>query len=158
MAEDHYIEIFMPPNTLKTKIGGSGRLDFSTIKRAEEAVEELSVEFAGWMIADVNRLAAALDAYEGAASAETLGALYRASLDLKGQGKTFDFALAARIASSLCRLTEENSKGRAPPMPLIDAHVDAIKIVVRDRIKNATDGVAKDLAMELERQVAEFLG
>jgi hypothetical protein len=150
------VEIFMPPNVLKAKVGVAGGLDVSAVRRAELAVEELKEEFAGWMFEDVTRLVNAKAAYEVNRTSDTLGALYRASHDLKGQGQTFDFPLVARIASSLCKLSDVEGGGEKLPMHLIDAHVNAIKIIVRDGIKDLNDPIATMLARELERQVAEY--
>jgi chemotaxis protein histidine kinase CheA len=157
MANKQPIEIFMPPNILKAKVGGSGGLDPSAIKRAEAAIEELKVEFAGWIIEDVNRLMETRNEYETQMDNDRLGNLYRAAHDLKGQATTFDFPLVARVASSLCKLTDDTSYGVVLPLPLIDAHVDAIKVIVRDGIKDPTNQVATVLAVELERQVGVFL-
>jgi chemotaxis protein histidine kinase CheA len=157
MANKQPIEIFMPPNILKAKVGGSGGLDALAIKRAEEAIDELKVEFAGWVIEDVNRLIETRDAYESQMNNERLGNLYRAAHDLKGQATTFDFPLVARVASSLCKLTDDTNSGIGLPFPLIDAHVDAIRVIVRDGIKDRNNQVATILAVELERQVGVFL-
>ena len=157
MANKQPIEIFMPPNILKAKVGGSGGLDSLAIKRAEAAIEELKVEFAGWIIEDVNRLMETRNEYETQMDNDRLGNLYRAAHDLKGQATTFDFPLVARVASSLCKLTDDTSYGVDLPLPLIDAHVDAIKVIVRDGIKDPTNQVATILAVELERQVGVFL-
>ena len=157
MANKQPIEIFMPPNILKAKVGGNGGLDASAIQRAEEAIDELKVEFAGWIIEDVNRLIETRDAYEGQMNNDRLGNLYRAAHDLKGQATTFDFPLVARVASSLCKLTDDTSTGIDLPFALIDAHVDAIKVIVRDGIKDPHNQVASILAVELERQVGAFL-
>ena len=156
MPKKQPIEMFMPPNILKAKVG-SGGLDISAIKRGEQAIEELKDEFAGWMIEDVNRLMQTRDAYEARRETEILGNLYRAAHDLKGQAATFNFPLVARVASSLCKLTDELDHTVAVPMPLIDAHVDAIKVIVREGIKDGGSPVASVLAEELERQVAAFL-
>lgn len=157
MADKQPIEIFMPPNILKAKVGGSGGLDAAAIQRAEEAIGELKVEFAGWINEDVNRLIEMRDAYESQVNNERLGNLYRAAHDLKGQATTFDFPLVARVASSLCLLTDDTCVGMDLPIALIDAHVDAIKVIVRDRVKDPTNQVATILAVELERQVGAFL-
>ena len=39
MAKEQPIEIFMPPNVLKAKVGGTGVLDLGAIKRAEAAID-----------------------------------------------------------------------------------------------------------------------
>jgi len=158
MGKEQPVQVFMPPNILKAKVGGSGVLDLEAINRAEKALVQLKEEFGGWMAVDVNRLAAARDTYQAEPSSDALVALYRASHDLKGQGTTFDYPLVSRVASSLCRLTDATELARELPMHLIDAHVEAIKIIVRDGIKNANDsGVAKVLASELEQKVHAFL-
>lgn len=156
MSQEQPIEVFMPPNILKAKVG-SGGLDPSAIKRAEQALEDLKGEFAGWMVKDVNRLSQMRNAYEAQRDHAGLSNLYRAAHDLKGQAATFDFPLVARVASSLCKLTDESDHGGVLPMPLIDAHVDAIKIIVRDGIKDASNGMASVLARELERQVQAYI-
>jgi hypothetical protein len=158
MPKEQPIEIFMPPNILKAKVGGSGGLDSSAVKRAEEAIAELKAEFGGWIVEDVNRLGAARDAYEGGRTLDTMGALYRAAHDLKGQGQTFDFPLVARMAGSLCKLTDVPGDGKEIPIALIDAHVDAIKVIVRQGIKDTNNMTASVLATELERRVAEYQG
>jgi len=158
MAKQLPIEIFMPPNILKAKVGGSGKLDMSAIQRAEAAVEQMKDSFGGWIADDVNRLASARNTYAADPTPENFASLYRSAHDLKGQGTTFDFPMVARMASSLCHLTDtmENRAGTVP-LNLVDAHVDAIKVLVRDNIRSSTDKMAGMLAGELERQVAAFL-
>ena len=156
MANKRPIEIFMPPNVLKAKMG-NGKLDLSAVQRAEQAIDDLKGEFTGWVIDDVNRLVEAQQAYAKQSNVETLGDLYRAAHDLKGQATTFDFPLMSRVASSLCKLTDDTTYGLPLPLTLIDAHIDAIKVIVRDNLKDPSDQMATVLAAELERQVAGFL-
>ena len=150
------IEIFMPPNVLKAKMG-SGKLDLSAVKRAEQAIDSLKSEFTGWVIHDVERLVEAGQAYVKQGNEETLADLYRAAHDLKGQAATFDFPLISRVASSLCLLTDDTVYGLPLPQNLIDAHIEAIKVIVRDNLKDPSDQTATELAAELEQQVAGFL-
>ena len=156
MSNKRPLEVFMPPNMLKAKVGAGG-LNASMIKRAEAAIEELRGEFAGWIVDDVNRLVQRRDGYEAARNPDTLGELYRASHDLKGQASTFDFPLVARVASSLCKLTDDTSDGLELPLALINAHVDAIKVIVREGVKDPTHQTGTVIAGELEAQVGAFL-
>jgi hypothetical protein len=158
MAEDENpIEIFMPPNVLKAKVGGDGGLDVSALTRAELALENLKCEFAGWFADDIARLEDAHRAYQARPCARTLSGLYRASHDLRGQATTFGYPLVARIATSLCQLTDESGPMQRLPMPLVDAHVSAIRILVRQAIKDTADETANLLASELEKKVELFL-
>ncbi len=113
------VEIFMPPNRLKAKVGGEGGLDLNAVKRAEAAIEELKGEFSDWITADVESLVSAHDIYKIDPNLENLGVLYRSAHDLKGQATTFEFPLVARVASSLCRMTDEDGEGKAAPAPLL---------------------------------------
>ncbi len=154
MSKQQPIEIFMPPNMLKAKVGGTFvGLDVAAIKRAEQALETLSTEFSVWIDADVARLAECRDAFASKKDADARGDLYRASHDLKGQALTFEYPLVARVASSLCKLLDAPDQN----MALIDAHVDAIRVIVRDKMKEAGDKIALILAKELEARVDEFL-
>lgn len=154
MAKQQPIEIFMPPNMLKAKAGGSG-IDMAAIKRAEQAMENLKSEFAVWIEADVAKLSECRNAYSAAPNAETRGDLYRAAHDLKGQALTFEYPLVARVASSLCRMLDDPEEKL--PVALIEAHVSAIRVIVRDKLKTTGDKVATLLAAELEARVAEFV-
>ena len=157
MANKRPIEIFMPPNVLKAKMG-DGSLDLSAVDRAEKALEDLKGEFVGWMNKDVGKLVNAGVAYAKQRDVETLCNIYRAAHDLKGHGTTFGFPLISIIATSLCTLTDDTAYGLPMPANLIEAHIDAIQAIVRDDIRDTSDKKATELAKELEDQVAEFLG
>jgi chemotaxis protein histidine kinase CheA len=156
MARQLPIEIFMPPNILKAKVGSAvGGIDMAAIKRAEAAMEVLKVEFHDWLADDVARLAACRDGFAATPSAAMRDDLFRAAHDLKGQAETFEYPMIARIASSLTKLID-GTPGEIP-LGLVDAHVAAIRVVFRDKIKTPTDQVASVLAEELEARVTETL-
>src|SRR4051812_15359018 len=57
MARKQPIELFMPPNMLKAKVGGgAGGMDLAAISRAEAAMEALQGEFGDWLADDVKTL------------------------------------------------------------------------------------------------------
>jgi len=158
MPKQQPIEIFMPPNMLKAKVGGSfAGLDMAAIKRAEAAMETLKADFAQWIGDDVERLVEAQAGFAAAQSIEARDALFRAGHDIKGQAATFEFPLIARMAASLCRLMDAMETPSAIPLKLVDAHVGAIQIVFRDKIKDASNRKAIELAEELEARVVETL-
>ena len=159
MPKQQPIEIFMPPNVLKAKVGsGVPGIDAGAVKRAEAAISELKQEFSGWMAKDVEKLTTARDTFAKARTQANYAALYRAAHDLKGQGATFDFPIVARVAASMCKLTDGHADPNGVPLNLIDAHVDAIKVAIRDNVREAADATAQALAMELERQVKAIVG
>ena len=155
MPKQMPIEIFMPPNMLKAKVGGSGvGLDMGAVKRAEMAMEGLKAEFHDWINTDVAKLVEARDAYVVQQSDDTRGKLYRTAHDLKGQALTFQHPFVARVASSLCRLLDGHA---AVPLSLVNAHVDTTRVLVRQNITDKADPTTTILAMELEARVSEVL-
>src|SRR6185295_13460610 len=102
------IELFMPPNMLKAKVGGGrGGPDLSAIKRAEEAMEALKSEFNDWIAGDVKKLMAVRARYSDSPDADTRATLLRTAHDIKGQAPTYNYPLIARVAASLSRMVGE---------------------------------------------------
>jgi len=162
-ADKPEVQFYPPSNKLRSKVKvlapGAG-LDLSAIDRAEQALDKLSVRFEGWILDEVERLQNARDdvdthGYNGDFADE----LFRAAHDLKGQGMTFGYPLVTYVAGSLCKLLEvlgatETSKA---PIDLIDHHVDAIRAIVRDRIKGNTHSTASTLANSLADATDAFV-
>ena len=158
MSKEPPNELFMPPNTLKSKVGGTVQgLDTEAVKRAEQAMEELKIEFSDWIAKDIKHLGDAYDAFVSDRSAARASSLFRASHDLKGQATTFEYPLIARVASSLAKLMDELGSHDKIPMALVQAHVDAIQVIHRDKIKDISDLTALTLAEELEKKVLKAL-
>lgn len=151
-------EIFMPPNLLKAKLGGTiTGLDMTAVKRAEAAMETLKSEFSDWIAKDITRLGEAYNAFRDACNDYTVDDLFRAAHDLKGQATTFEYPLIARIAASLCKLIDELKSPDAVAAPLVEAHVNAMRVVFRDQIKTTSNVTALTLVEELEAHVREAL-
>jgi len=158
MAEEQdEIEIFMPPNVLKAKVGNFTGVDMSAIKRAETAMDSLKGNFAEWAQDDVRRLTEAREAYAKTPDAPSRAALARAAHDMKGQAATFDFPLIARVAGSLANLINDLPEGKELPLTLVDAHVNAVQVIHKQKINDTSNSVAVTLAKELEARVAEIL-
>ena len=157
MTKQEPVEVFTPPNMLKAKVGGgtSTSLDMAAIKRADEALATLKSEFGDWIAADVQTLAQACEAFAAEPAPNKQEDLFRASHDLRGQARTFEFPLVEHIASTLCRLLE--APGADKQVSLAEAHVNAIRIIVREKIKDRTNPTALTLAQELEKRVNEFV-
>ena len=151
----HQNPVIQPPS-LRLKVGGRfGAIDPSAIAKAEAALKSLSGNFAQWLSEEVVKLDAARQRVrdEGVA-AETMETLYLRAHDLKGLGTTYEFPLITRIGASLCRLIDDKDKRLSVSLPLVDAHIDAIKAAVRDSIKTDEHPVGRILIEELERKVA----
>ena len=158
MARKQPIELFMPPNMLKAKVGGGpGGPDMAAMKRAEEAMAALESEFGDWIAADVKALTTARARYAKAPGDEARGALLRTAHDIKGQAPTFNYPLIARVASSLSRMIGELPSSAAIPLNLVDAHVNAIQVIHKNKMQDTNDRTALALCAELDARVDEVL-
>jgi chemotaxis protein histidine kinase CheA len=159
MGNKQPIELFMPPNMLKAKVGGGlGGADMAAMKRAEAAMEGLKSEFAGWIAEDVKKLIAARARYSQTPDTDSRAALLRAAHDIKGQAATFNYPLIARVAGSLSRLIDELPAAAAIPVALVDAHVNAIQVIHKLAMQDTNDKTAQALCAELDARVNEVLG
>lgn len=153
------VEVIQVPNTLRLKVGSRfGALNAGAVAKAEAALKSLSGQFSQWLQDEIGKL----DAARAVVRAEGLNAatgdrLYTHAHDLKGLGGTYGFPIVTRIAGSLCRLIEDPQQRASAPLPLVDAHIDAIKAAVRDNITDVSHPVGKVIAEELERQVATYV-
>jgi len=139
--------------------GGFGGIDASAIAKAEEALKAMSAQFGQWLQDEIVKLDQAQAAIRSAGyNAATAEALYFRAHDLKGLGTTYQYPLVTRLAGSLCRIMDDPGRRMAAPLVLLDAHIDAIKAVVRDEIQTDDHPVGKILAETLEARVAEHLG
>ena len=151
-------QVIRPPNALKAKVGGSFGIDASAIARAEEALKAMSGQFGQWLQDEIDKLdAAQADIRAKGYTPETAEALYFRAHDLKGLGATYQYPLVTRIAGSLCRMMDDGDKRMQAPVAILDAHVDAIRAVVRDEIQTDDHPVGRVLAEALEARVAEHL-
>lgn len=153
-------QVIRPPNPLRAKVGGGfGGIDANAIARAEEALKAMSAQFGQWLNDEVVRLdKAQSDIRSQGYTPETAEALYFRAHDLKGLGTTYQYPLVTRLAGSLCKLLDDPTKRMAAPLVLLDAHIDAIKAVVRDEIQTDDHPVGKVLSETLEARVAAHLG
>ncbi|WP_226633701.1 Hpt domain-containing protein [Brevundimonas poindexterae] len=153
-------QVIRPPNTLRLKVGGGfGGIDAAAIAKAEEALQAMSAQFSQWLQDEIVKLEAAQTAIrEQGYTPETAEGLYFRAHDLKGLGTTYQYPLVTRLAGSLCKLMDAPEKRMSAPVVLIDAHIDAIRAAVRDKIQTDDHPVGQMLAETLEARVAEHNG
>ena len=89
-------------------------------------------------------------------SSETADQLYAHAHDLKGLGTTYEFPLVTRVAGSLCKLMNDRDHRPFLPLALIDAHIDAIRAIVREDMRPSDHPVGTALASDLETRVSAY--
>jgi len=151
-------QVIRPPNPLRAKVGGFGGIDADAIAKAEAALKAMSAQFGQWLQDEITKLdQAQADIRTRGYTPETAEALYFRAHDLKGLGATYQYPLVTRIAGSLCRMMDDADRRMAAPLAILDAHIDAIRAVVRDEIQTDEHPVGRELAETLEARVNEHL-
>jgi hypothetical protein len=150
------VQVIRPPNDLRAKVGGGfSGINADAIAKAEEALKAMSSQFGQWLQDEIVKLDAAQAAVRSeGASAQTIEGVYFRAHDLKGLGTTYQYPLVTRLAGSLCKLLDDPAKRMSAPLVLIDAHIDAIRAVVRDEIQTDDHPTGRILAETLEARVA----
>jgi hypothetical protein len=152
-------QVFAPPTALRDRLGPRfGKINPDAIAKAEAALKGLSSQFSQWLQDEIAKLENARDVIRTTGANQfTLDALYGHAHDLKGLGTTYEYPIVTRIAGSLCKLLGEGDTRLAAPMPLVNAHVDAIRAAFRDQVKDADTPVGAALVGELERHTNLYL-
>ena len=151
-------QVIRPPNPLRAKVGGFGGIDADAIAKAEAALKAMSAQFGQWLKDEIVKLdQAQADIRAKGYTPETAEALYFRAHDLKGLGSTYQYPLVTRLAGSLCRLMDDTDRRMQAPAAILDAHIDAIRGVVRDQIQTDEHPTGRALAETLEARVAEHL-
>ena len=151
-------QVIRPPNPLRAKVGGFGGIDADAIAKAEAALKAMSAQFGQWLQDEITKLdQAQAEIRAKGYTPHTAEALYFRAHDLKGLGATYQYPLVTRIAGSLCRMMDDADRRMQAPVAILDAHIDAIRAVVRDEIQTDEHPVGRELAETLEARVNEHL-
>jgi len=151
-------QVIRPPNPLRAKVGGFGGIDADAIAKAEAALKAMSAQFGQWLQDEITKLdQAQAEIRAKGYTPQTAEALYFRAHDLKGLGATYQYPLVTRIAGSLCRMMDDADRRMQAPVAILDAHIDAIRAVVRDEIQTDEHPVGRELAETLEARVNEHL-
>ena len=154
---DH--EMIMPATPLRKLVSDVPyNSEDDPVARAEQALADLSSEFATWMNEECERLDAARRAVKKTGFvAQTHSDLFHAAHDIKGEAATFGFPAVGTAAESLCRLIEHTPDMRKIPMSLVDQHVDAVRAIFREYSRSDAKEVAAILTRRLRDVTDEFL-
>jgi chemotaxis protein histidine kinase CheA len=157
--DDH--SVIVPAHNLRSvarMTGEPGTVAMDVVAKAEAALAELESEFEGWMEEECTRLE---DARAGirrnGLNRETLDGLFSPAHDIKGEAATLGFPLAGRIATSLCRLVSHAPAPERVPAALIEHHVDSIRAVLREQIRQPHNPIGSAVAEKLAILVETFL-
>ncbi len=127
-----------------------------TLARAEEATTALRANYTEWARIDVDHAQALLDAAtrDPERQREQLDHAYAATHNIKGQGASFGYPLVSRIGQSLCRLIAPGRSVDEAGLKLAQALLDALKLVLDQKIAGKGGETGDKRAARLESLTA----
>ncbi len=162
MTEGDKPQLIHPPNPLKMKVGvgGPGAVTPEALERAEAVIADLADDYLAWAEEDLTKLQAAmasLKAAEGDNSAE-VEAIFQIAHDVKGQGGSFGYQLMTEIGDHLCRFLESLESANPAEIDVIGLHIDALRLVISEKMKGDCGKAGNSLYKGLEMVVAKVSG
>jgi hypothetical protein len=135
---------------LAAKVTLGHGIDAAMLAKAEAAVAEMAADYHVWAAEDLARMREAAVALRELPSVERGRALYAVAHDVKGQGGSFGYPLITRIATCLCRLLYRRESFDSRHLDAVDAHLDALAVVIGQRLAGEQKGAGAALAGQLE--------
>ena len=127
----------------------------AVLARAQAAVADLAKTYGPNTTADLDRCAALLKAAREDATtrAASIKDLYNIAHNIKGQGSSFGYPLVTRIGHSLCTLVRQERPMTDADLGVVQAHLDALRLILAKDIKGEGGEVGNKLAARLENMV-----
>jgi len=154
--------IVIPANTeLRDRVvtGGSRHSAYkSAIKAAEEAIQDLSVEFDGWLKVEIDRLALVFQVLKtNGWSEKTSDEIFTISHDIKGQATTLGYPVITDICDTLCHLLEKTPDVNRISLNVIDIFISSIHNIVQQCQRGEENKKANHIAQSLRVMAMKIL-
>ncbi len=158
---------FRPDNRVRVKLGpeamrGPVEFDPEVIRAAEERIQELVGDYAAWVEKYIESMATSLAALTPAdaplkSNRTHVANINRIAHELHNQGGTFDYQLITDFGMSLIGATDNPDMLIGDnTLKLIEAHIDAIRTVFKNRIQGTGGDVGAQLLREIKRAVVKY--
>jgi len=151
---------FRLPNALKGKAGGmgskgGGEMPMALLEQAEEKLERKKLDFADWALKYLSELSnlcadALIKPGRRAAHFEKIHLLAH---ELRGQGGTFGYPLITRVAKMLYDITHEHCREDDSAVEIVKAHIDTMRVVIRERISGDGGAIGKELLAGIQEAI-----
>ena len=151
-------KIINPPNTIATRVSGSGPMSASMLKRSEEVLKKHTEAFTGNAKSEVEELSAAVDelAKNRENPEEAIHLVFKICHNIRGQGGTFGYDLITDIAASLCNYIEELESCDGDALTLISTHVDAMRAVITENATGDGGAIGQEISKSLNLAVTKL--
>ncbi|NIA71025.1 response regulator [Pelagibius litoralis] len=155
---------FRPANKLRDKLGPNalrGQIDFDplVIQAAEERIQELVGDYSTWVRNYLDSMTDSHNALRQGAKETKHHVLNinQIAHELRGQGGIFDYPLITAFGKSLYEATiDTNAKITENRLMLVEAHIDAIRLVFTEKVRGKGGEVGGALLKDIEKAVKKY--
>lgn len=159
------VRFYRIKNRLKEKTAGLGmdanaeiEFDDDLLTEAQEALNEMAEDYPDWVMTVIDEL---FEVHRRCVDDEASRKGYFERInaiahDMKGQGGTFGYQLITDFAEGLYNFTAKGSGLSDSHVEIIKAHIDAMRVVIRERIDGDGGTIGKELKTGLEASVQKY--
>jgi CheY-like chemotaxis protein len=156
--------MFDLPNVLKPRLDIAGQapgqpIDLSKeIALAESIMKEAEKDARSWLDTMVERLGVLLAdlGHENADRVSAVKEIHGLAHELRGAGGIFGFPLVTQFGKSLYVWTDATVPVRSETIDMVRAHIEVIRITIRQGIKVDNDRFAIEIKSILDRAIRKF--
>jgi len=157
--------IFEFTNRLAAKVGGlpqgaeMPKLDLEIIKKVEDKIQSMAGDYSDWIAEEIRKLEenVALLRTPDVNLRQTIARINRCAHEMRGQGGIFGYPLITEFSKSLFLTTSKNFQSISDSeYELIKAHVDAIKVVVNEKIEGDGGETGRALLDGLQAAIKKY--
>lgn len=156
---------FKLPNTLKEKIDGGGTsgppvLPDDIMEKAEQSLQRAALDFSTWAREYLQNLAALCVEAETKPERRRnyFSEINLLAHELRGQGGTFGYPLISVFGKMLYEATLDTVPESDSQVGIVEAHIDAMRAVIRDKISGDGGQVGKEVQASLQAAIERHQG
>lgn len=151
-------QIMDPPNLLAAKAPATMRGVSSIIADADRAVKALDNDYVEWAEEQLGVLEKAVQDVMAnkPKRSDSLRSLHRIAFDMRGLAGNFDYPLITLICANLCKVIDMEPVVTAKWLQVLQAHVDAVRTVVKLQVHGDGGETGRALIQELATASALF--
>lgn len=159
------VRFYRKKNKLKEKTLGLAprnddeiSFDEDLMMKAAAALEDMSEEYPDWVSGLITQLAEVhrrcVDTPE--IRHNSFEQLHAIAHDMRGQGGTFGYQLISDFADSLYDFTVASTSTSDNHVEIIKAHIDAMRVVISERISGDGGDIGKELKASLDAAIDKY--
>ncbi len=154
-------------NRLAAKVGGLAqgaempKIDIEVLKAVEAKIEEMAGDYSNWVEDEIKRMDESLHKLQApdANLRVLIARINRGAHEMRGQGGIFGYPLITEFAKSLFLSTNRTFNGISEnEFELLKAHIDAIKVVIAEKIDGDGGENGRALLSGLQAAIKKYAG